>query len=194
LKNQFLTWDILKTVKMNINRLFLLTGFQIRHDADQFIYHLQSHRGYCQDPEIRENTLAALKKSYELGYQMVEFDVRLTKDHQVVLFHDDHIEGHKISDLNLTQLNQIIQVDLLKDVFRWYQTIESSKFKLNIEIKSKVINGSVEFFVYRLIQDFKMQKNILISSFNPFFTSIDMIQQFLDRFYLHMKKLLEITF
>ncbi len=145
----------------------LCAQFQYRTDSSQYIYRLQSHRGYCQDPEISENTLVAIQQSYQLKYQMVEFDVRLTKDHHVILFHDDHYKGQKISKLNLSELKEKIHIDLLDEVFFWFQTIDKNAFKLNIEIKSKVINGKLEKYVFQLIQKHQMQKNILISSFNP---------------------------
>jgi glycerophosphoryl diester phosphodiesterase len=39
-----------------------------------------------------ENTLASIKKARELGASWVEFDVKLTKDGQAILFHDDRLE------------------------------------------------------------------------------------------------------
>ncbi len=59
-----------------------------------------------------ENTLASLKVALELGVDAVEFDVRLTKDRQLVLMHDDDLERTcgqktKIRDLSLKQLLRI---------------------------------------------------------------------------------------
>ena len=39
-----------------------------------------------------ENTLAAIRKARELGATWIEFDVKLTKDAQPILFHDDRLE------------------------------------------------------------------------------------------------------
>ncbi len=38
-----------------------------------------------------ENTLAGLRKAVELGARWVEFDVKLTADNELVLFHDDKV-------------------------------------------------------------------------------------------------------
>lgn len=38
-----------------------------------------------------ENTMAAFLKALELGVDVIETDVRLTRDHQFVLFHDDNL-------------------------------------------------------------------------------------------------------
>ena len=39
-----------------------------------------------------ENTLAALRKAHDMGARWVEFDVKLTRDHQAVVFHDAKLE------------------------------------------------------------------------------------------------------
>lgn len=39
-----------------------------------------------------ENTLAGIRKARELGATWIEFDVKLTKDGQAILFHDDRLE------------------------------------------------------------------------------------------------------
>jgi glycerophosphoryl diester phosphodiesterase len=159
--------------------------FEVRTDAVHFLPKLQSHRGFRntpnalregqdislregQDISLRENTLASIQKAHELGYLMVEFDVRLTKDHHVILYHDDNIEGKLISHLTLSEVQLRQEVDLLDDVFGWYAHKQIDHFKFNVEIKSKSTHGQLEKQVFRLIQKFGLQKNILISSFNPF--------------------------
>jgi len=39
-----------------------------------------------------ENTLASIRKAWELGATWIEFDVKLTKDAHAILFHDDCLE------------------------------------------------------------------------------------------------------
>ena len=39
-----------------------------------------------------ENTLAGIRKAWELGATWIEFDVKLTKDGHAILFHDDCLE------------------------------------------------------------------------------------------------------
>lgn len=48
-----------------------------------------AHRGANQ--YAPENTIAAFLKAQELGVRWVEFDVMLSKDQQVVVFHDDKL-------------------------------------------------------------------------------------------------------
>ena len=59
---------------------------------------LQAHRGYWVGG-LPQNTIAAIQKAAELNYQMVEFDVRLTADKMVILFHDENRNGTPISKM-----------------------------------------------------------------------------------------------
>ena len=47
-----------------------------------------AHRGFHDKPQIPENSLAAFERAIEHGFG-AEFDVHLTKDGQLVVFHDD---------------------------------------------------------------------------------------------------------
>lgn len=52
---------------------------------------LIAHRGFsCQAPE---NTVPAIQKAAEYGFDTVEFDVRQTADGVWVVFHDENIKG-----------------------------------------------------------------------------------------------------
>jgi glycerophosphoryl diester phosphodiesterase len=53
------------------------------------------HRG-CRDVEGQyENTISSLKYAYEVGCDAVEFDVQMTKDGQIIVFHGPKVPGHK---------------------------------------------------------------------------------------------------
>ncbi|MCC7269211.1 MAG: glycerophosphodiester phosphodiesterase, partial [Rhodocyclaceae bacterium] len=51
---------------------------------------LIAHR--CGGALAPENTLAGLRKAFELGYRAVEFDVMLSGDGTPVLIHDETLE------------------------------------------------------------------------------------------------------
>jgi glycerophosphoryl diester phosphodiesterase len=68
-----------------------------------------AHRGFSS--EYPENTLIAYEKAAELGFEYVECDIVLTKDHQWVLSHDlsiDRCSNKKglISDYTLSELRE----------------------------------------------------------------------------------------
>lgn len=59
-----------------------------------------------------ENTIVAFKEAIRLQAQMIEFDVRMTKDEQLVILHDETVDRTtngkgKIEDLTLKQVKQL---------------------------------------------------------------------------------------
>ena len=68
-----------------------------------------AHRGGLF--EAPENTLAAFTKSAELGVHGFAIDVRLTKDEEILVFHDEYLDRTtdftgKVSDFNLVELKK----------------------------------------------------------------------------------------
>lgn len=77
------------------------------------------HRGACA--YAPENTLSSFKKAYELGCKWVEFDVKLTSDQELIIFHDDTLErmvGEKalVEQLMLKQIQQF-------DIGSWFSPL-----------------------------------------------------------------------
>jgi len=69
-----------------------------------------AHRG--RDATTHENTLAAFRHSIALGFPMLETDVRVTKDGEFVLLHDETLDrttnGHGlVGDLTLAQVRKL---------------------------------------------------------------------------------------
>ncbi|MGY8990647.1 MAG: glycerophosphoryl diester phosphodiesterase [Rhodospirillales bacterium] len=74
------------------------------------------HRGAAG--HAPENTAVAFKKAAELGARWVEFDVRLTRDSQPIVFHDETLERTtngrgRISDLDWDDIQEF-------DAGQWY--------------------------------------------------------------------------
>ncbi|MDD2980185.1 MAG: glycerophosphodiester phosphodiesterase family protein [Hespellia sp.] len=60
-----------------------------RHLMEPFLHTRWAHRGYHSiEHHIPENSMPAFARAIELGYG-IEMDVHLTKDKQLVVFHDD---------------------------------------------------------------------------------------------------------
>ena len=77
-----------------------------------------AHRGAMDTHP--ENTLSAFEEAVRLGVQMIELDVRQTKDEQLVILHDQSVDrttdGHgEINDLTLLQVREL-------DAGRWKST------------------------------------------------------------------------
>lgn len=127
---------------------------------------LQAHRGYCVTGAM-QNSLDSIKEAHEMGYQMAEFDVRLTSDEVVILFHDNHFKNNIINLTPYPVLISQIKITTLEELFSWFEKIEN--FKLNIEIKSRnIFNYRLEKNVTHLIKKYKIEERVLVSSFNPF--------------------------
>ncbi|NES79500.1 MULTISPECIES: glycerophosphodiester phosphodiesterase [Okeania] len=109
-----------------------------------------------------ENTLASFEKAIELGVPMVEFDVRKTQDNLFVAFHDESIDGMKISDLSYQQLLDIsrqkgFDVPLIEDVLKLCQ----GKIKLDIELKEV----GYELEIVNLVKKYLDYQDYVIKSF-----------------------------
>ncbi len=71
---------------------------------------IAAHRGASN--LAPENTLAAIQKALEIGVEIIEIDVHLTKDHQLVVLHDELLDRTtngtgKVSDFTLKELKQL---------------------------------------------------------------------------------------
>jgi glycerophosphoryl diester phosphodiesterase len=116
-----------------------------------------------------ENTLEALRAGMEAGADMLEFDVRLTKDKIPVLVHDFHalrthksasiISRHTFADLQKHTDTPIVKlVDVLDEFF--------GKILLNIELKGRGTGKVVaNILKKRYIKKPGDWDNLLISSY-----------------------------
>ena len=131
------------------------------------------HRG--SPTEITENTLASFEKAINQGVDSLEFDVRLTKDKKIVIFHDSDLNrlaevNKKIQELTYKQLQEIKlkqnqRVPLLDDIIPFFDQVKA----VNIEIKSDGIfkgHGIIKFLIQFLDKQ-NINDKCIISSFNP---------------------------
>jgi len=141
-----------------------------------------AHRGFSG--EAPENTLAAFKKAIDLGSDMMELDVHFSKDGQVVVIHDDHLERTtngrgKVADLTLQELKKLDAGSWLGSAFSGEQiptlqeVLELAKGNIlvNIEIKNGYLGPYTIFdLADRTLQEVqrkRMAKQVIFSSFSP---------------------------
>lgn len=126
-----------------------------------------SHRGIYDNKKVFENSLEAIKKAKEKNY-IVEIDIHITKDDQIVVFHDYNtkritkkdmiIENTNYKDLN----NQnIYHIPLLKEVL----DLVNEEVPLLIEIKQESKVGKLEHKLMDILNNYKGK--YAIQSFNP---------------------------
>lgn len=120
-----------------------------------------SHRGGSL--LVKENTISAYKKSIELKVDLVETDVRMTKDGFIVCFHDktlDRIAGVKdeLKNLTLKELKKInSDIPTLEELLDFC----NSKVSVIIEVKEK----GFEEKLIEIIERKNAIKEIIVISF-----------------------------
>jgi len=129
---------------------------------------IYAHRGSSlQHPEL---TKIAYKAAIDEGADGFECDVRLTKDNQLVLWHDPDMEriagnSARIADSNLAEIKRLYpQVMTLEELL---VLARDNKKELAIETKHPVPSGSaVEKKVMQLIQQEKQNTDVFVMSFS----------------------------
>ena len=131
------------------------------------------HRG--SPTTITENTLESFEKAIDEGVDALEFDIRLTKDKQIVIFHDSNLNrlagiNTKIQDLTYEQLQEIKleQGQIIPRLNDFVPLLDKIK-AVNIEIKSDGIlkgQGIIKPLIQFLDKQ-RMDNKCIVSSFNP---------------------------
>jgi glycerophosphoryl diester phosphodiesterase len=114
-----------------------------------------------------ENTLRSFQRALELGVDMVEADVWLTKDKKIVIIHDATVNRTtngrgKVSRLYLAEIKKLDagwgeQVPTLSELL----TLIKNHCQLNIEVKTKKV---ADYLVKELKETDFPNDNLLISS------------------------------
>ncbi len=141
-----------------------------------------AHRGFSG--KAPENTLVAVRRAIELGADMVEIDVSLTRDGHVVVLHDETLDRTTDGEglLSAATLEEVRKLD----AGSWFSSefagekvptlaevldLVRGRILLNIEIKGEAVSdeteGGIADKVLRLVGDRDMKDEIVISSFEP---------------------------
>ena len=105
------------------------------------------HRGL---PNVYpENTFLSLNKALEIC-DFVETDVRITKDEQLILFHDPVINNQKIEELSLREISENTNTDISEiNLTSRDQILGNVNFELKVNNKQETLNI---IFVQKIIQ------------------------------------------
>lgn len=119
-----------------------------------------AHRG--ANTFAHENTIEAFKKAIELGADMVEFDVRKTKEGTLIIHHDANVNGVPIKQLTYLEINKIyseqnIHVPTVEEV------IKATKNKIGLDVELK--EGGYEKEVVELLLKYLDKNHFIITSF-----------------------------
>ena len=131
-----------------------------------------AHRGlHRRDKSVPENSLAAFRRAAKEGYG-IELDVQLSKDGQVVVFHDatlDRVCGvhARVDELSYDELSRLRlcgtdeEIPLFSDVLKSIRGCEA----LIVELKNGPRNRELCEKTKALLDDY--HGNVCIESFNP---------------------------
>lgn len=137
------------------------------------------HRGYSG--RYPENTMLAFEKSIGLGADGIELDVQLTRDGQVVIFHDERLErvtgkAAFVKDLTLRELRELdasgpfrgkVPVQRIPTLREYFQLIAPTNLKTNIELKTGMFEyPGLERQVWDIVKEFRQQERVCFSSFH----------------------------
>jgi len=118
------------------------------------------HRGL---PHIyKENTFTGINKAFDYC-DFVEIDVRLTKDNNLILFHDPNINDDLIKDLTLAELEILLNGNSLEDCV--LVSRDQLLGKINFEIKTDTLEDSEIDILFQKMLSI-LEPDDIISSFN----------------------------
>jgi glycerophosphoryl diester phosphodiesterase len=95
-----------------------------------------AHRGASS--LARENTIESFQKAIEIGVDMIEFDVRGTKDQALIVHHDELMGGKPVKELTYDEISKMaigqgFSIPTFEEVLKFM----SGKIKLDVEIKEE---------------------------------------------------------
>ncbi len=126
-----------------------------------------------------ENTMASFKKGLELGSDLIELDIHLSKDKELVVIHDADVSrttnGHgHISDFTIKEIKKLDagasfaprfkgeSIPTLQEVLNWAK----EKIPLAIEIKGDPIPAAgIEEKLVNLLRESGMTEKVMVISF-----------------------------
>tara|TARA_Y100001934_G_scaffold44720_1_gene53965 strand:+ start:886 stop:1617 length:732 start_codon:yes stop_codon:yes gene_type:complete len=127
-----------------------------------------SHRGRTSKKN-QDNTIHSVQDAINLGIDMVEVDVRRTKDLEIICFHDEYIDGELISNLAYSEILSIDPKVPTLDQILW-----AAKHKIEIDVELK--EEGYENEVISLVLDYLDYEAFIMKSFSR--SAVRRIKQF----------------
>ncbi|HVP77212.1 MAG TPA: glycerophosphodiester phosphodiesterase [Thermodesulfobacteriota bacterium] len=120
-----------------------------------------AHRGSPGD--ATENTIESFERAMALGADMIEFDVRRTRDHVLIVHHDGRIQGQSVKDLSYGVIRRMAEsqgfiIPTVDEVLKWAK----GKIKLDVELKEE----GYEKEIVELVLGYFEEDRFVITSFH----------------------------
>jgi len=120
-----------------------------------------AHRGASS--LARENTLEAFQKAIDLRADMIEFDVRRTRDQRFVIHHDPRIAGKYLNELTCPEVREIARA-MGFHVPELEETLQLARGRIGLDIELK--EEGYERKVLDRICDALPDEDFIVSSFH----------------------------
>ena len=150
----------------------LAPGRADRRQKEPFRNRNFAHRGlHSRDRSVPENSLKAFELAAEAGYG-IELDVQLSKDGQVVVFHDDTLNrvcgiDARVDELNYAELRDLSLLDTEEKIplFSDVLAVIRGRGPLIVELKNGRNNKELCEKTCEMLR--KYNGEVCIESFNP---------------------------
>lgn len=119
------------------------------------------YRGNDNYYKFPENSMLSYLNAIEQGFDMIEADVLLTKDNQLIMFHDIHIGGRYIKNITYKEIKQIKNYVITFQQF-CSDILPNIKIVLDIKGDNNTAIALIDFFNNNNIN----LDNFYFSSFN----------------------------
>ncbi|SMC09159.1 glycerophosphodiester phosphodiesterase [Nitratiruptor tergarcus] len=125
-----------------------------------------AHRG--GGLEVPENTIKGIKHAIRIKADIVEVDIRSTKDGELILLHDSDFErvagvAKEAKELEFAYIKENILIEDSEPVATLAEALESAKGKIAMFLEIKEPDTCQK--VVELVQEYQMQQDVCIISF-----------------------------
>lgn len=177
--------------------LYMIWPGKRRVEMERYKRVKYAHRG-LHDSEKAENSMSAFKAAKEAGFG-IELDVRLSKDGELMVFHDDNLSrmvGNpgKVVDFTAEELGNMSLLGTEDGIPTLRQVLDliDGAVPLLIEIKMSTSESGVAEKLIEVIEGYKGE--FIVESFNPFALRTvknlrpDIMRGFLSSVYMKSEK------
>jgi glycerophosphoryl diester phosphodiesterase len=131
-----------------------------------------AHRGSFDNKEIAENTIEAFELAIARGHP-IEFDVRLTKDGQLAVFHDTSLFrmaglDKAVEDASWDEIRQLTLLGTSQTIPTLRSVLEAvnGRVPILLEVKKESLKPGIEAEVAKALDNYRGA--FAVQSFNPF--------------------------
>lgn len=119
-----------------------------------------AHRGYSE--YYKDNSILSFEKAIENDFDMIETDIQLSKNNEIVLYHDNHINNIYINELSTKNLVEKYDIITLEYFFK---NFPYKNIKINFDLKGNNIYLVDELLI--LLNKYNVNTDLIyISSFD----------------------------